>query len=69
MFYLHDADIRVRDAEYRTTQEEAIDSLIHGLEHGRLPEADIYSGCALPIGRLGVGALLVLAALWWLLSR
>ena len=69
MFYLHDADVRVRDAEYRTTQEEALDSLIDGLEKGRLPATDTHSGCALPLGRLGAGALLVLATLWWLLSR
>ncbi|MBD9467620.1 hypothetical protein [Pseudoxanthomonas sp. PXM01] len=69
MFYLHDADVRVRDAGYRTTQEEAIDALIDGLEKGRLLEADTHSGCALPLGKLGAGALLVLVALWWLLSR
>lgn len=38
MFYLHDADIRLRDAEYRLTQDDAIDALIADLERGRLPD-------------------------------
>ncbi|WP_394694943.1 hypothetical protein [Pseudoxanthomonas japonensis] len=69
MFWLHDADIRVRDAEYRRTQDEAIDALIADLERGRLPDRDRQVGCALPLAWLGAGALVALATLWFLLQR
>ena len=67
MFYLHDADIRLRDAEYRLTQDDAIDALIADLERGRLPDTDTHVGGTLPLTWLGVGTLTSLATLWFFL--
>lgn len=63
MFYLHDADIRLRDAEYRIAQEEAIDALISELYAGRRPEALPHAGCAFPVTWLVVGAVVALMAI------
>ena len=68
MFYLHDADIRLRDAQYRLTQDEAIDVLIADLERGWMMDSDKHAGCTLTLAWLGVGALISLATLWFLLS-
>ena len=38
MFYLHDADIRIKDSNYRETQNEALDEVISCLERGIVPE-------------------------------
>jgi len=62
MFYLHDADIRFREPEYRTLQDEQMDALIAQLEQGQIP-AETYSGCAISLGWLGAAALVVLMAL------
>jgi len=62
MFYLHDADIRLREPAYRAMQEEQIDALIEQLERGCLPAAT-HDGCAISLGTLGAGALVVLMAL------
>ena len=39
MFYLHDADIRMKDADYRKVQEEVLTEIIRELEAGRVPES------------------------------
>ena len=67
MFWLHDADIRVRDGEYRRTQDATMDALIAELERGRLLDTDTHVGCTLPLAWLCVGALIPLATLWFLL--
>lgn len=59
MFYLHDADIRLREPEYRITQDEQLDLLIMQLEQGQMP-TETSAGCAIALGWLGAGALLAL---------
>lgn len=39
MHHLHDADIRVKDAEYRESQDELISDAISDLESGKIPES------------------------------
>jgi len=64
MFYLHDANIRVRDPEYRKDQDEVLGEIIASLERGILPE---------PSGRtiafhprwLGALGLVILAVVVW----
>ncbi len=41
--YLHDADIRLRDPDYRGTQEALLDVIIADLERGVLPSSDSIS--------------------------
>jgi hypothetical protein len=67
MFYLHDADIRIRDADYRRTQEADIDAAIEELERGRVPSSDTHAGCALPVQWWAAGALMLSITLWILL--
>lgn len=37
MHYLHDADIRIKDLEYRTSQDQMIANVISDLESGIVP--------------------------------
>lgn len=63
MFYLHDADVRLRDAEYRLAQDNAMDALIAELQAGHLPEAPRNSGCAFPMTWIVAGAVIALMAI------
>ena len=65
MFYLHDADLRLKDPGYRKSQNEALDELIASLEHGIVPESRGGSISFHPRW-LGAAALAILAAvLYW----
>lgn len=50
MFYLHDADIRMKDSNYRETQNEALDEVISCLERGIVPESRAGAISLLPVG-------------------
>jgi hypothetical protein len=39
MHYVHDADIRVRDADYRASQTRMMEEIILSLERGVIPES------------------------------
>lgn len=69
MFYLHDADVRLRDAEYRRMQDDAIDALIAELEQGEFIDAPSHYGCAFPLTWLVVAAVIALMALMELFDR
>jgi len=62
MFYLHDADIRVREPAYREDQDEALAAVIQQLERGIVPEGP---GSTIQVHPrwLGAIALVVLAAI------
>ncbi|QNP40177.1 hypothetical protein [Lysobacter solisilvae (ex Woo and Kim 2020)] len=64
MFYLHDADIRVKDPEYRKEQDEALGEIIASLEQGIVPEP---SGQTITVHPrwLGAIALVILAVVVW----
>jgi hypothetical protein len=66
MFYLHDADLRVKDPEYRKSQDEALDELIVSLEQGIVPESRGGGSISFHPRWLGAAALVTLAAiLYW----
>lgn len=68
MFYLHDADLRVKDPEYRQMQDSALDELIASLERGIVPESR-GSSIELHPRWLGAAALVMLAAIvYWAAS-
>jgi hypothetical protein len=64
MFYLHDADIRVKDPEYRKGQDEVLNEIIANLEQGIVPESP---GRAITLHPrwLGAIALVILAVIAW----
>lgn len=62
MFYLHDADLRLEDPEYRQSQDKALDELIASLERGVVPQSRGGSIAFHPRW-LGAAALVVLAAI------
>lgn len=62
--YLHDADIRVKEPEYRLAQDDMLTDIIVGLERGEIPESACVN-IALHPRWLGVRALLVVAILYW----
>lgn len=68
MFYLHDADIRIKDSNYRKTQDEALDEVISCLERGIIPESRT-SAISLHPSWLGAIALVVLAVIFYWLVR
>jgi hypothetical protein len=65
MFYLHDADIRVRDPEYRKDQDEALDGIILSLERGIVPMSSSGGSLSFHPRWLGVTALVILAVVLW----
>jgi hypothetical protein len=65
MFYLHDADLRVKDSEYRTAQDEALDQIIVSLENGLVPESSGGLSLSLHPRWLGAVALVVVAIVYW----
>ena len=67
MFYLHDADLRAKDGEYRATQDRALDEVIASLERGFLPTS---AGLTISLHPRWLGALaLVLAAAIYMAVR
>ncbi|MGY0610627.1 hypothetical protein [Luteimonas sp. A501] len=64
MHYLHDADIRIKDPEYRKYQEEMISKIISDLEVGIVP--DSFGTTVLVHPRwLGAVALAIVAIICW----
>jgi len=68
MFYLHDADIRMKDSNYRKTQDEALDEVISCLESGIIPESRT-GDISLHPRWLGAVALVVLAVIFYWFVR
>lgn len=66
-FYLHDADLRLKDPAYRESQEEALDALIADLERGVMPEQRGIS-ISLHPRWLGAAALVVLAVVLYCIA-
>ena len=64
MFYLHDADIRVKDPEYRKDQDEVLAEIITSLERGIIPESSGRTIAFHPRW-LGAIALVILAVVVW----
>jgi hypothetical protein len=60
MHYLHDADIRIKDPEYRASQNEMISGIIADLESGIVPASSSMTLSFNPRW-LGLFALVVLA--------
>jgi len=59
MFYLHDADLRAKDSEYRATQDRALEEVIASLERGSLPTS---VGLTVSLHPRWLGALALVAA-------
>lgn len=68
LHYLHDADIRVKDAQYRISQDEMLGNIVSDLERGIIPESTCAS-LSLHPRLLGAAALVLLAALYWVAQR
>lgn len=67
MFYLHDADLRAKDSEYRATQDRALDEVIASLERGLVPPS---TGLTITFHPRWLGALaLVLVTVIYLAMR
>ena len=62
--YLHDADIRVKEPEYRLAQDDMLTDIIVSLERGEVPESAGVNFAFHPRW-LGVLALLVAAIIYW----
>jgi hypothetical protein len=67
MFYLHDADVRTKDAEVRAKQNEALDRIIQCLEFGNVP-ASRTNSVAIDL-RVLMAALIAGGLLIWLFMR
>lgn len=63
--YLHDADIRVKDPEYRASQDEIISGLISDLENGHTP-ASTGMTISVPLRWIGVFVVVLVAVAIWL---
>ncbi|RZI57079.1 MAG: hypothetical protein EOP14_05305 [Pseudomonas sp.] len=68
MHYLHDADIRIKDPEYRASQDEMIASVISDLESGIVP-ASTSTTLSFHPRWLGAIALVVLAIIYLVVFR
>lgn len=68
MHYLHDADIRIKDPEYRASQDEMIAGIISGLESGIVP-ASVSATLTLHPRWLGALALAVLVIIYLVAIR
>lgn len=68
MHYLHDGDVRIKDPEFRLTQDEMLNGIIADLERGAIPPS---MGVTVPFHPrwLGAAALVVLAAICWIIVR
>lgn len=64
MFYLHDADIRVRDPEHRTEQDKVLGEIIVSLERGIVPDSPMRTIAFYPRW-LGAIALVILVVIGW----
>jgi hypothetical protein len=69
MFYLHDADLRVKDPEYRVAQDEALDEIIVSLENGAVPEPGGGLSFSFHPRWLGAVGLAVLAIIFYWVTR
>jgi len=67
MHYLHDADIRVKDPEYRASQDEMIAGIISDLESGIVPASTSTTLSSHPRW-LGAIALVALAIIYLVVS-
>ena len=68
MHYLHDADIRMKDPEYRVSQDEMIAGVISDLESGIVP-ASTSTTLSFHPRWLGAIALVVLAIIYLVVFR
>ncbi|NRQ41606.1 hypothetical protein HRH59_03360 [Rheinheimera sp. YQF-2] len=68
MHYLHDADIRIKDPEYRASQDEMIAGIISDLESGIVP-ASTGTTLSLHPRWLGAIALVVLVIIYLVVFR
>src|SRR5687768_10975241 len=66
--YLHDADVRMKDVQYRMAQDEVLGEIISALERGILPESKDVTLAVHPRW-LGAAALVLLATLYWVVLR
>ncbi len=68
MHYLHDADLRAKNPEYRAAQDEMLNGIIADLERGHIPQP---TGATLSFHPrwLGVAALVVVAVVYWIAAR
>jgi hypothetical protein len=68
MHYLHDADIRIKDPEYRKSQDEILAGIISELESGIVP-ASTNTTLSFHPRWLGAIALVVLAVIYLAVLR
>lgn len=68
MHYLHDADIRIKDPEYRASQEAMIAGIITDLESGIVPASNSTTLSFHPRW-LGAIALVVLVIIYLVVFR
>jgi phage-related holin len=68
MHYLHDADIRIKDPEYRASQDEMIAGIISDLESGIVP-ASTSTTLSFHPRWLGAIALVVLVIIYLAMFR
>ena len=68
MHYLHDADLRAKDPDYRLAQDEMLNGIISDLERGSVPQS---TGAILSFHPrwIGVAALFVLAVVYWVVVQ
>lgn len=68
MHYLHDADLRAKDPDYRLAQDEMLNGIISDLERGSVPRS---TGANLSFHPrwIGVTALLILVTVYWVAVR
>lgn len=67
MFYLHDADLRVKNPEYRKRQEDVLDEVLAELERGVVPRSTGHSVGIRP-GWLIAGLIALALLLYWRLA-
>ena len=65
VFYLHDADIRVKDPEYRKNQDEVLNTIIASLERGTVPESSGVTASFHPRWLGAVGLVILAVFLYW----
>jgi hypothetical protein len=68
MHYLHDADIRVKDPEYRLAQDKIINGIITDIEQGSIP-LSMETNMSFHPRWLAAAALLLLTLLYWVVFQ
>ena len=66
--YVHDADLRIKDSEYRKTQDEVLEGIIASFERGIVPESTGVT-YRVRLRSIAVVALTVTAICIWFLLR